>query len=341
MRKALICGVSGTVLTPEETSFLARERPAGAIVFSRNIEAPEQLSDLITDMRHAVAAGDFLILVDQEGGPVQRLKQPHWRSLPAARTFADRFTAAADSAAVVAQARTVAQLMAHDLRAVGINVNCVPCADVPVPGAHEIIGTRAYGHTLETIVPLARAVAEAHMDMGVLPVVKHIPGHGRAMVDSHLALPVVEAGRDELAATDFAAFHALRDLPAAMTAHVVFTAIDASHPATTSHRVITEIIRGDIGFAGLLMSDDLSMKALQGSLGERAAAAIAAGCDIALHCNGDLAEMTAVADAVPVMQEQAQERFTHCAAIAARLPAPFDIAAAEQILAEYGKSTAV
>ena len=332
MRKALICGVSGTVLTREEASFLARERPVGAIVFSRNVKTPEQLSDLIVDIRHAVAEEDFLILVDQEGGQVQRLNQPHWRSLPAARTFADRFTVAADSAAVVTQAHTVARLMAHDLRAVGINVNCVPCADVPVPGAHEIIGTRAYGDTLETIVPLARAVAEAHMDMGVLPVVKHMPGHGRAIVDSHLALPVVDAGRDELAATDFAAFHALRGLPAAMTAHVVYTAIDAVHPATTSHRVITEIIRGDIGFAGLLMSDDLSMNALQGTLGERAAAAIAAGCDIALHCNGDLGEMRAVADAVPVMREQAYERFAHCAAITARLPVPLDVTAAEQTL---------
>ncbi len=340
MRKAFICGMSGTVLTNKEASFLTRERPAGVILFSRNVETPEQLSRLITDARSAIGADDILILVDQEGGRVQRLAKPHWRTLPAASSFASRIAVSWEITTAVEAAHTIAQLTAHDLRTVGINVNCVPCADMPVADAHDIIGARAYGTTLKTIVPLAKAVAEAHMDMGVLPVIKHIPGHGRATVDSHLSLPMVDTRRAELTATDFAAFYELRDLPAAMTAHVVYTAIDSAQPATTSNNVIAEVIRGDIGFDGLLMSDDLSMKALQGSLGDRSAAAIAAGCDIALHCNGDFTEMTEVANAVPIMNGQTHERFMKCAAITARKPFPLDISAAEQLLAEHMQSAA-
>lgn len=340
MRKSFIAGLAGTTLTAQEAAFLARERPAGVIVFARNVATPAQLKRLIAEARAAIAEDDILVLVDQEGGKVQRLAPPHWRKLPAAGTFAGRMTAVSHTSPVIAAARTIAELTAYDLRAVGINVNCVPCADVPVPGAHDIIGTRAYGSTPETIVPLARAVAEGHMAAGVLPVLKHLPGHGRASVDSHLALPVVDACLHDLAATDFAVFHALHDLPAAMTAHVVYTAIDAVQPATTSARVIAGIIRGEIGFAGLLISDDLSMQALKGSIGERAGAAIAAGCDLALHCNGDLAEMVEVADAVPVMRDRAYERFAQCAAIAAHKPVPFDVAGAERVLADHMRLTA-
>ena len=335
MRKSFITGLAGTELTVQEAAFLARERPAGLIIFARNVDTPEQLKRLIGDACGAIAAEDTLVLVDQEGGRVQRLSAPYWRKLPAASTFADRIEAAHRVDEVVSAACTIARLTAHDLRAAGINVNCVPCADVPASGAHDIIGTRTYGSTLETIVPLARAVAEAHMTMGVLPVLKHLPGHGRATVDSHLALPVVNACHEDLAATDFAAFYALRDLPAAMTAHVVYSAIDPTAPATTSAKVIAGIIRGEIDFTGLLMSDDLSMQALQGSIGERAGAAISAGCDLALHCNGNFAEMVEVAAAVPVMQDQAQQRFARCAAIAGREPAPFDVAGSERVLADH------
>jgi len=341
MRKAFICGLAHTVLTSEEALFLAQERPAGLIIFSRNVATPQQLARLIDDARNAIDADDVLVLVDQEGGRVQRLAPPHWHKLPSAQSFAERMVHEPDAGtAARASARDIARLTAHELRAVGINVNCVPCADVPTPNAHDIIGARAYGSTLDSIVPLARVVAEAHMDMSVLPVLKHIPGHGRALVDSHLALPVVAAQFNELAATDFAAFRALNDLPAGMTAHVVYSAIDAVQPATTSSKVISEIIRGEIGFDGLLMSDDLSMHALQGGIGERAVAAVSAGCDLALHCNGRLTEMAAVASNVPAMTERVQERFAQCIAITASEVFPLDLVEAEQVLAAHMQSMA-
>ncbi len=333
MRQAMITGLAGWQLGPNEAAFLRDARPAGLIVFARNVDTPDQLRALIGEARSAIAADDVLVLVDQEGGRVQRLAPPHWRSYPPARSFGDRLAVEPEAAAEAA--RRIAELMADDLRALGINVNCVPCADRPVPGAHDIIGTRAYATDTPAIVRLAEIVAAAHIAIGVVPVVKHIPGHGRAGVDSHLALPVVDTPRSDLRTTDFAPFKALNHLPAAMTAHVVYTDLDARHPATTSPTLVRQIIRKDIGFAGLLMSDDLSMRALSGSLASRATAAIRAGCDIVLHCNGDLAEMTAVADATPRLAGAAQERFRKCVAITTKPPFPLDKDAAVAVLQDH------
>ena len=329
----MIVGLAGESLGDEEAAFLRSSRPAGVIIFTRNAATPDQLRRLISTVREAIGEDDALVLIDQEGGRVQRLAQPHWRTLPAAVSYGVRYHQDADAANRAAA--TIAALTAVELQALGINANCVPCADRPVDGAHDIIGTRAYDDNVEVIAHLARVVAEAHVDAGVLPIVKHVPGHGRAQVDSHLELPIVEAPEDELKRTDFEPFRLLNDLPAAMTAHVVYTAIDPQHPATMSQRVIAGTVRGDIGFRGLLMSDDLSMKALEGELGERAAGAIAAGCDIALHCNGDLAEMREVADRVPVLTGAALERFRSCVTITHKQPYPLDFAAAEAILADH------
>ncbi|MGI9425617.1 MAG: beta-N-acetylhexosaminidase [Hyphomicrobiaceae bacterium] len=326
----MIVGLSGADLTPLEAAFLREAKPTGIIVFTRNAETPEQLRRLISDARDAIGEGECLTLVDQEGGRVQRLMPPHWRRLPAAETYGRRFRTDPDAAETAA--RMISELCAHELRALGLNTNCVPCADIPVSGANPIIGTRAYASDVATTVRLARIVAEAHLAAGILPVIKHIPGHGRAEVDSHLTLPIVDTPATELAASDFAAFKALRDLPAAMTAHVVYNAIDNANPATTSVHVLQGIVRGDIGFSGLLMSDDLSMKALAGDLGSRAAGAIAAGCDIALHCNGDLPEMQAVAANVPVLEGEALRRFQKCCAITQQQVYPLNTAQAEAAL---------
>ncbi|HUS96185.1 MAG TPA: beta-N-acetylhexosaminidase [Hyphomicrobiaceae bacterium] len=307
MPRALAVGLSGPELTIAEAEFLQRVRPCGIIIFSRNIVDRQQLRRLIDDARTAIDFAPVLVLVDQEGGRVQRLRPPVFETLPAAAAYGALYQRNPPEA--LAAAKTLASYTALLLAEFGINTNCVPCADIPVPGAHAIIGERAYGDEVGQVVALARAVAEGHLSRGVLPVLKHVPGHGRANADSHLALPVVTAGLDDLIATDFAAFRLLRDLPAAMTAHVVFDSIDPSHPASTSRLVIDRMIRGEIGFDGLLMSDDLSMKALEGSIAERSAAVIAAGCDIALHCNGELDEMEAAASAVHDLTGRALDRF--------------------------------
>ncbi|MCB1510044.1 MAG: beta-N-acetylhexosaminidase [Hyphomicrobiaceae bacterium] len=320
MRRALIVGLSGTALTSEEAAFLARAQPCGVIVFARNIVSAGQLRALLDDCRVASANPSLLTLVDQEGGRVRRLRPPEFRDLPAAARLAELY--ASDPEGACRAARVIAELTASDLRAVGLDTNCVPCADVPVAGADAIIGDRAYGHEPAQVAQLAGAVAQGHIAGGVLPVVKHIPGHGRADADSHLALPVVRATEAELEATDFAAFRALSHLPAAMTAHVVYTSIDQDVPASTSHRVVDRIIRGAIGFDGLLMCDDLSMKALSGGLGERAASVISAGCDVALHCSGNLAEMEEVAAAVPILASKALERLLCCTEVTRAEPAP-------------------
>jgi beta-N-acetylhexosaminidase len=221
-------------------------------------------------------------------------------------------------------ARLGARLIADDLLSVGINVDCLPVLDVPVPGSHDVIGDRAYANDPPTVAVLGRAAAEGLLAGGVLPVIKHMPGHGRARADSHHDLPVVEASREELDRIDFEPFRVLADMPLAMTAHVVYTAIDPERPATTSYKVIDEVIRGSIGFEGLLMSDDLSMNALSGSLRERAAAALAAGCDVALHCNGKLDEMRAVAEAAPVLAGQAKQRADNALLRIRHRPEPLD-----------------
>lgn len=313
MRRALIVGLADTWLRPGEGRFLNEVCPAGLILFSRNVEAPDQLRKLISDAREAIGSPDCLVALDQEGGRVQRLRPPHWTELPAAARYGDLFATNARKAKRALALAT--RLCAAELRDVGINTNCAPCLDLPVDGAHDVIGDRAYGRELSHVVDLGRIVAKTNMEAGVLPVIKHMPGHGRAQVDSHKALPIVETEIDELVATDFATFRALRDLPAAMMAHVVYTSVDAKMPATTSASVIGSIVRDAIGFDSLLLTDDLSMSALRGEVGERALAARTAGCDLALHCNGNLDEMKAVADQTGNLSGRSLERFLAACAI--------------------------
>ena len=322
MTLAFITGLSGETLTADEAGFLRSAAPAGVILFSRNCVGPEQIRRLVGDARDAAGQGDdLLVLIDQEGGRVQRLRPPLGRALPSADAYACLY--GDDAEAATDAAFLAARLLAEDLRKLGINTNCAPVLDVPVAGAHDIIGDRAYGRAPGQVARLGRAVADGFMAGGVLPVIKHIPGHGRATADSHLALPAVDTPRDVLEATDFAPFKALADMPAAMTAHVVFTAVDPHAPASTSRRVTEEVIRGTIGFDGLLMSDDLCMKALTGPVGERASAVLAAGSDLALHCSGDLAEMEAVAAAVPALDGDALRRFRAALAVLGRSE-PYD-----------------
>jgi beta-N-acetylhexosaminidase len=328
--RAFITGLAGTHITATERSFLREAEPWGVIIFKRNIEAPEQVRRLVGDFRETVGRDDAPVLVDQEGGRVQRLGPPHWPSYPAGAAYGRLYEH--DREAGVAAARLGARLIASDLSLLGIDVDCLPLADVPVAGADPVIGDRAYGTTPEQVAAIAAAIAAGLMDGGVLPVLKHLPGHGRPVVDSHERLPVVDADRAMLEATDFAAFRPLAGLPLGMTAHVVFTAYDAVAPATTSVTMVSQVIRDSIGFEGLLMSDDVSMSALSGSIAERARAAIGAGCDIVLHCNGRMDEMQAVAAETPRLGGLAGRRAT--AALAARrTPAEIDIAEARQTFA--------
>jgi len=299
MHKAFIAGCAGVALSVEERAFFADARPWGLILFRRNVESPAQVAALTASFRDIVGA-DAAVLVDQEGGRVQRLKDPHWPIYPAAA----RFEAEPDGEALAALG---ARLIAEDLIALGIDVDCLPVLDTPVDGAHDVIGDRAYARTPEQVARLGAAAARGLMRGGVMPVMKHIPGHGRAFADSHMELPVVSASRAELA-RDFAPFQANAGLPAAMTAHVVYEALDPAAPATQSRTVIQDIVREEIGFDGLLMSDDLSMKALTGSFFERTSKCFEAGLDLALHCNGDLAEARQVADAAPDLSGKSLER---------------------------------
>ncbi len=330
MRAALIVGLSGEQLTVPERRFLADVRPAGLILFARNCSSPNQIRALVADALDAIGSGDTLVLIDQEGGRVRRLRPPQWRELPAAAQFAA--IGATDPELACRYARLGAEITAHDLRAMGINTNCAPVLDLRIPGAHDIIGDRAYGATSAEVAKLGRAVGEGYIAGGVVPVIKHIPGHGRALADSHFELPVVGTPRAELEATDFAPFRMLADMPAAMTAHVVYTAVDAELPASTSAKVTAEIIRGHIGFEGLLMSDDLGMQALAGSMRDLAEAVIRAGSDVALHCSGDLAEMDAAASGVPALAGLALARFQAAVAVT-RSRQPLDVGAAEAALA--------
>ena len=321
---ALIFGCASTELTPGERAFFRDVRPWGFILFKRNIDNPGQVRALTAALRETVGRADAPILIDQEGGRVQRMGPPLWPAYPPGRAY----EAAGEDAVVRREiARLGARLMAHDLLSVGINVDCVPVLDVPVKGAHDVIGDRAYGTDAQTVAVLGRAAAEGLIAGGVLPVIKHVPGHGRAGADSHHALPVVDAPLAALEAQDFVPFRHLADMPLAMTAHVVYTALDPERPATTSPRVLADIVRGHIGFDGLLMSDDLSMNALSGSLRARAEASFAAGCDIALHCNGRFDEMEAVASASPLLGGRALARAEAAMARIRHLPEPFDVAA--------------
>ena len=331
MTLALITGVSGTSLTADESRFLKDVQPAGLILFSRNCETREQIKALVQEARAAAGSGPMLVLIDQEGGRVQRLRPPLGRTLPPGQAYAQLYVH--DPEAAKSAAFQVARLVAEELKELGIDTNCAPVLDVPVPGAHDIIGDRAYGTTPEGIAVLAREVARGYMSGGVLPVIKHIPGHGRATADSHFELPVVAEPRDVLSSSDFAPFRVLNTMPAAMTAHVVFSAIDASAPASTSEIVTRDVIRGEIGFDGLLMSDDLCMKALSGAMRSRAESVIRAGSDLALHCNGDFAEMCAAAEGLPQLAGKALTRFKRAHAVTARLE-DFDESEAIWLLAE-------
>jgi len=323
---ACILGCAGTRLTVEERAFFRDADPWGFILFKRNVENPAQVRALVEDLRASVGRADAPVLIDQEGGRVQRLGPPHWRRYPPGRAYGA--LAGNDPLLRREITRLGARLLAHDLADLGITVDCVPVLDVPQPGAHDIIGDRAYGQTVEEVALLGRAAAEGLIAGGVLPVIKHIPGHGRAKADSHMELPVVEATLEELDARDFAPFRVLSDMPMAMSAHVVYTAVDPRRPATTSRTAIRQVIRGAIGFDGLLMTDDLSMKALKGDFAGRARAALAAGCDVVLHCNGDLAEMKAVMSAMKPLAGQSARRARAALGRLARAPEPFDVAEA-------------
>lgn len=304
--RAFITGVSGTELTAAEREFIRTQRPWGFILFKRNIEAPAQVTQLVNELRKEVGQPDAPVLIDQEGGRVQRLGPPHWPAYPAGAVFGRLYDL--DRMLGLTAARLSARLIAADLSDLGITVDCLPLADVPVAGADAVIGDRAYGTRPDKVAAIARAVTEGLEQGGVLPVLKHIPGHGRATADTHFRLPVVDTPKTELERTDFAAFQPLADLPMAMTAHVVFSALDPAHPATTSATMINQVIRGVIGFQGLLMSDDVSMNALAGSIAERTRAILAAGCDMVLHCNGKLDEMREVARETPELSGKALER---------------------------------
>ena len=323
--KAFIAGVAGTELSTEERSFFRSERPWGFILFKRNVETPTQIAALTGQLREALGEPEVPIFIDQEGGRVQRLGPPNWSSYPAGAVFGQLYDIA--PAMGVTAARLSARLIADDLQRIGVTVDCLPLADVPAPGADAVIGDRAYGTEPGKVAAIARAVAEGLEQGGILPVVKHIPGHGRAAADTHFRLPVVDAPEKELERADFAAFRPLADLPMAMTAHVVFSAYDPVQPATTSATIIEKVIRGLIGFQGLLMSDDVSMNALAGSIAERTRAIFAAGCDVVLHCNGKMTEMRDVAREAPELSGKALQRAKR--ALAARKAAkPFDRAAA-------------
>lgn len=328
---AAIFAPAGLKLSADESAFFRDYDPFGYILFARNIDSPGQVLALTESLRSNVGR-KAPILIDQESGRVQRLRAPYWRE------WAPPLDSVASYGSIPLAARAMAirmQIIAAELRAVGIDANCAPLADVPSPRTHPFLRNRCYGTTPESVTLISRAVAGGLLQGGVLPVLKHLPGHGRAMQDSHEELPRVDTAHDELSIADFLPFKALRDLPMAMTAHIVYSAIDPTRPATQSPEII-RLIREEIGFAGLLMTDDLMMKALSGDLAERTERSIRAGCDLALHCSGDLAEMTAIASAAGNMGKKACDRAT--AALAQRVTPPtVDIAALEAMLADLSR----
>ena len=325
MTSAAIYGCAGHRLTEDERAFFAKARPWGFILFRRNIDTPEQVRALTDGLRAAIGDPDAPILIDQEGGRVQRMGPPHWPKYPPGDAYLKSTNDPQDARDLV---RLGARLIAHDLREVGINVDLAPVLDVPVPGSHDIVGDRAYGQDPQTVALLGRAAAEGLLAGGVLPCIKHMPGHGRAFADSHKDLPTVHADFETLDAWDFAPFKALSDMPLAMTAHIVFAAIDKKRPATQSKKAV-RLMREHLGFSGLILTDDLSMQALKGSLGERANQSLIAGCDVVLHCNGVLSEMQEVADAVGKLKGRAKARAEAALARIVRTPEPLDAPAAQ------------
>jgi len=328
--KAVILGCAGPVLAGAEADFFRGADPLGFILFERNCRDPDQVRRLTADLKACVGRPDAPVLIDQEGGRVARLRPPHWRAAPAAGVICA--LAKSDLQSGIDAARLNARLIAAELADLGITVNCAPVLDVPRQGADPVIGDRAAGDTPDLAARLGRAACEGYLDGGVLPVIKHIPGHGRALVDSHKALPVVDAPLPELDVIDFSPFRDLSDMPVAMTAHVVYRAVDPDAPATLSADVIGGVIRGRIGFDGFLISDDLSMRALTGGLGDRTASALEAGCDAVLHCNGEPAEMRDVVAACPPLGDNARTRWER-ASVRRPAPGPFDEAAAVKRLA--------
>ncbi len=323
-RSAAIYGCSGHRLTEDEKAFFAEVRPWGFIVFRRNVDSPEQMRALTDEMRDCVGDADTPVLIDQEGGRVQRMGPPHWAKYPPAAAFLEAADGLLRARELV---RLGARLMAHDLKSVGVNVDCAPVLDVPVQGAHDTSGARADARAPATGARLGRAAAEGLLSGGVLPVIKHMPGHGRAFADTHKELPTVHADLATLDGWDFAPFRALSDMPIGMTAHIVFTAIDRKHPATQSKKAI-RMIRERLGFGGLLLSDDLVMNALSGTLTERAETSLKAGCDLVVHWNGDMAEMRQVAEGVGKLKGKAAKRAEAALARIVREPEPLDVFAA-------------
>ncbi|PSJ58606.1 beta-N-acetylhexosaminidase [Pseudaminobacter soli (ex Li et al. 2025)] len=304
--KSMILGCAGKTLTQDEIRFYGDERPWGFILFARNVGEPEQIRDLVAAMRDSVGRPDAPVFIDQEGGRVQRLRPPLAPNYPAGAAIGELYKR--DREAGLRAAWLLSRLHAFDLSGLDITADCLPVLDVPIEGASDVIGSRAYGKNPETVTALGKAAAEGLLAGGVLPVMKHVPGHGRAFSDSHLELPTVHTPIEELRAHDFAPFKALNHLPAAMTAHVVYAAIDPNGPATTSAKVIKDIVRGEIGFDGLLISDDTSMKALSGDFPSKAASILAAGCDLVLHCNGVMEEMAGIASRTTALEGKSLER---------------------------------
>ncbi|HKY95047.1 MAG TPA: beta-N-acetylhexosaminidase [Kiloniellales bacterium] len=326
MPKAVIFGgIAGARLSDAERRFYRAVDPVGFILFARNVETPGQVQALTASLTDLMGR-ELPILLDQEGGRVQRLRPPHWRAAPPARVFgrlAERDLAGARRAVYLNH-----RLLAAEQAALGITVDCAPVLDLGHAGAHAVIGDRAFGSDAILVADLGRAAMEGLHDGGVQAVVKHAPGHGRALVDSHHALPVCDTDFDTLAATDFLPFRLLRDAPWMMTAHVVYSALDRENAATTSRRVLQEVIRGHMGFDGLIVSDDLSMKALSGTLAARAERSLRAGCDLLLHCNAGVDEMAEVAHATAELTPDAARRLAAAARRPNRRPEP-----PEQLLA--------
>ncbi|MCC7017672.1 MAG: beta-N-acetylhexosaminidase [Rhodospirillales bacterium] len=319
--RSVVFGLAGPALGAEERNFFRETDPLGFILFARNVEFPDQVGALVASLREAVGR-EAPVLIDQEGGRVQRLRAPHWREAPPAARFGDLF--ARDPARAEEAVRLNHRLFAADLAQLGITVDCAPVLDVPVEGAHDVIGNRAVARDPAVVAALGGAAVAGLLAGGVIPVVKHIPGHGRAFTDSHQELPKVDAALAELEAGDFAPFKALKDAPWAMTAHVLYLTLDSARPATQSPAVIELTIRRRIGFGGVLVSDDLGMSALQGDFPTRAAACLAAGCDGVLHCSGNMAEMRAVADGVGRLNNAAQDRLASAETLRLKSRAPFD-----------------
>jgi beta-N-acetylhexosaminidase len=320
--RAFICGLSGTALSRDEAAFLRDARPFGVILFRRNADNPAQIRRLCADIREILGSEDAPVLVDQEGGRVQRIGPPHVRTYPAAARYGALY--ARNPLTGVEAAYVGAKLIALDLSALGISVNCAPVLDIPIAGTTAAIGDRAFGQSADCVATLGAAQVDGFLAGGVLPVMKHMPGHGRATVDSHNELPRVDATIAELEGSDFLPFRLLaRRVPFGMTGHVLFLDVDDTAPATLSEEVIVNVIRSRIGFDGALMTDDISMGALSGEPASRAAAAIAAGCDLVLHCNGEMAEMEAVADAVGELAGEALRR-ADAALASRRVPEPSD-----------------